>query len=140
MLDPQTVNRLKETLGISEAEMAELSPRLEGIMALCAPLEKVRIIAEVMSSVNCLAGVRKGHRLVFNILPFTLNMEETNCPLCVRALTPVMVPAHGMWELAMNGTRNTPRGQARVAGCMDAGLDWGGLGHVRFKVHIRTVE
>lgn len=139
-MDPQTARMLKDTLGITDAELADLAPRLEGIMSLRPQMEKVRIIAEVMSSVNCLAGVKKGHKLVFNIMPFTLNMQETTCPLCVRALTPVMVPTHGMWELAMNGTQNTPRGQARVAECMDPGLDWGGLGHVRFKVHIRSVE
>lgn len=140
MLDSQAVNMLKETLGISDAEIADLAPRLEGVMALRSQMENVRIIAEVMSSVNCLAGIKKGHKLIFNILPFMLNREETNCPLCVRALTPVLVPTHGMWELAMNGTRNTPRGQARVADCMDPGLDGGGLGHVRFKVRIRTAE
>ncbi|MDP6347704.1 MAG: hypothetical protein QGF81_04965, partial [Dehalococcoidia bacterium] len=89
MLDPQIAGKLRETLDINEAEMADLSPRLEGVMAMCAGAEKVRIIAEVMSSVNCLAGIRKGHKLVFNILPFMLNTEETNCPLCMRALTPI---------------------------------------------------
>ncbi|MDP6510776.1 MAG: hypothetical protein QGH23_06165 [Dehalococcoidia bacterium] len=138
MLDPQIAGKLRETLDINEAEMADLSPRLEGVMAMCAGAEKVRIIAEVMSSVNCLAGIRKGHKLVFNILPFMLNTEETNCPLCMRALTPIMPHCHGMWELALNGVKHTPRGQARMAGCMDPGLDWGGLGHVRFKIHLRS--
>jgi uncharacterized repeat protein (TIGR04076 family) len=102
-------------------------------------MQKYRIIAEVTESKYCSAGLKVGQKLVFSCIPVVYLPEESDCPLCLRAVGPVAPLAAGFWDRIIDG-REPNGGMWYISECLDPGLDKGGIGHVVFKVHARKVE
>lgn len=139
MLDPQARQRLSE-LGLSEEEMSRVGDRVKRILGQAPSMRQYQIVAEVTQARYCNAELKVGQKIVFSCMPFKLDTTQTDCPLCLRALGPVLDPVTILRELALAGIDPAGPDMARGAGCLDPGLEQGGLGHVRFKVYLQRAS
>jgi len=143
-MDETAKNLLKTVVGISDEDLAEVPRNIEKIFSVIPQSMGYKTIAEVISSKYCFAQIKVGDKLVFS--PF-LNVEESTCPLCPRALIPVLISGQQGWERSMDLLSKNVEDIdemndscfAGIAGCMDPGLDGGGLGHVNFKIYTEKV-
>lgn len=136
---------LTQVVGVTDEDLAKV-PRIIEKLFSNAPrgMTQMRIVAEVTYSKYCFAGLKAGDKIVFS--PF-LNKEETTAPLCPRALLPVLIALQSFWERSIElfdrgieGIDDLNDGVfAKIAGCLDPGLDAGGLGHVDFKLYAEKV-
>jgi hypothetical protein len=134
---------MQQITGITDEDLARLQPaterRMEKLYSNISQIMQQRLVAEVVQSEYCFAGIKEGDRIVFN--PF-LDRSETTCPLCPRALIPVLIAIQEYWErgfeLADRGVEGVEAMNdsafAGMAACMDPGLEYGGVGHVGFRV------
>jgi hypothetical protein len=97
-------------------------------------MHKYLIVAEVIKSKYCGAGLLKGEKLVFRAMPALFMPEQSDCPLCLRAVGPLANLVAGFWD-RMIDHRNPNEGMWYLSECLDPGLDKGGFGHVVFKVY-----
>jgi len=131
---------LTQVVGVTDEDLPKVTRRIEKIFANATRMMQYRIVAEVTYSKYCFAGIKVGDKIVFS--PF-LNKEETTAPLCPRALLPVLIALAEFWErsfeLSDRGIEElddyNDAAFATFAGCLDAGLEYGGLGHVHFKLY-----
>jgi uncharacterized repeat protein (TIGR04076 family) len=131
---------LQDTFGVTNEEFAEhvSYPHNRKIIEKRAELSQYRIIAEVIKAKYCSAGMKIGNKLVLQALPAVLIPEESDCPLCLRALGPLANLVSGFWDRLIDD-RDPNEGMWYISECLDPGLDKGGLGHVVFKVYARKV-
>jgi len=147
-MDEATKTALKQFVGITDEDLAKLYPPVESnlkkIFSNVPRAMQYKLVAEVTHSKYCFAGIKVGDKIVFN--PF-LDPKETTCPLCPRALLPVLVAVQQSWERTMelvdrgiddvNALNDSA--WAGLAGCLDPGLEYGGLGHVSFRLYAEKV-
>ena len=143
-MDEATATFLKQAVGITDEDLAKVQRNIEKIFSNASAAMQYKVVAEVTSSKYCFAGIKVGDKIVFS--PF-LNPQETTCPLCPRALLPVLVALQQFWERTfelfdrgiegIDDLNNTAF--AGIAGCLDPGLEHGGLGHVSFKLYAEEV-
>lgn len=133
--------RMQQTLGISNEDFNKhvSFPHNRKIVERRQELEKYQIIAEVVQSKYCSAGLKPGLKFVFETIPPLLVPEETDCPICLRALGPLAYLVAGFWDRLIEGV-DPNQGMWHIAECLDPGLEKGGLGHVVFKVYARKIE
>jgi uncharacterized repeat protein (TIGR04076 family) len=127
----------KEALGMSDEEFEEyisfgFNRRL---MQRAEEMGQARIVAEVTEAKYCLAGCQVGQKLVLQCVPAMLLPEESDCPLCSKAIGPVAELVHQLWDRMSEGL-DPNEGQAQFASCLDHGIAFGGLGNVRFRVYV----
>ncbi len=124
-------------LGMTEEDMAKVTPDMEQEMRnVVAALGKYRLVAEVVRSQYCFAGLQAGQRFVVD-LDGKLNPEESTAPMCLGALGSLGEKARIMMDrISRNGEVTAPVSGYR---CVDPGLDLGGLGSVDFKVSIEKI-
>ena len=143
-MDETAKNLLKTVVGVSDEDLAKVPRNIEKIFSNIPRSMGYKMIAEVISSKYCFAQIKVGDKLVFS--PF-LNVEESTCPLCPRALIPVLISGQQGWERSMDLLSKNIEDIdemndscfAGFAGCMDQGLEGGGLGHVNFKIYVEKV-
>ncbi len=127
----------KEAMGMSDEEFEEhisfgFNRRL---MERFEEMAGAKIIAEVTEVKYCLAGCQVGQKLVFQCVPAMLLPEESDCPLCSKAIGPVSELIHQLWDRMSEGL-DPNDGQAQFASCLDHGIPYGGLGNVRLRVYV----
>ena len=101
-----------------------------------AEMRKYKIIAEVIKSKYCNAGLKVGQKFVFKVMPSVLLAEESDAPLCIKALGPMGDMMFGFWD-RLSGGIDPNEGMWTHVQCMDPGIDKGGLGNVQFKVYAK---
>lgn len=139
-MDEATKALMKQAVGITDEDLAKVPRLIEKIFSNAPRMMQYKTVAEVTYSKYCFAGIKVGDKIVFS--PF-LNTQETTCPLCPRALIPVLVALQQFWERTMELFDRGIEGLdelndaafAGIAGCLDPGLEYGGLGHVQFKLY-----
>ena len=130
---------LKQFMGMSDAELEEhisfeFNRRL---LAHHEEMAQAKIIAEVTETTYCSAGCKVGQKLVLKAFPAVLLPEESDCPLCSKAIGPVADLVHQLWDRLSEGL-DPNEGQAQFASCLDQGIKYGGLGNVRFRVYVEN--
>jgi uncharacterized repeat protein (TIGR04076 family) len=135
-MDEATKALLKQAIGITDEDLAKVQRNTEKVFSNVAQAMQYKVVAEVASSKYCFAGIKVGDKIVFS--PF-LNPQETTCTLCPRALLPVFVALSSFWERGIEGVDLNDSAFGRVANCLDPGLEYGGLGHVTFKLYAEKV-
>ena len=133
----QAAQGLKAAMGLSDAEIEEhisygFNRRM---LARYEEMSGSKIIAEVTEAKYCTAGCKVGQKYVMSGLPAVLLPEESDCPLCVKAIGPVAELVHQLWDRQSEGL-DPNDGQAQFASCLDQGIAYGGLGNVKFRVYI----
>jgi len=133
-LDEAARNMLKQAIGITDADLEKLGSNIEKVLASYPNMAQYRIVAEVVSSRYCFAGIQPGQKIVFNAVPPILNPQESNCPLCMRALGPLTNIINVLMDRLAQGV--DPNDSIwRNAECLDPGVENGGLGKVVFRVY-----
>jgi hypothetical protein len=102
-------------------------------------LDKYRFVAEVVESRNCGARIKVGQKYIIKSIPNMLLVEESDCPLCIKALGPVSNLMHGFWERIVEGL-DPNEGFWSHARCLDPGVEYGGKGSVAFRVYAERIE
>lgn len=97
---------------------------------------KSKIVAEVIETKYCSAGLKKGQKYTFQALPAVLLPEESDAPVCARGLGPLGNMIEQVWQGIMAGNVK----ETYEVGCLDPGVAKGGLGHVVFKVSVKQSE
>ncbi|MBW1699917.1 MAG: hypothetical protein JRH06_13725 [Deltaproteobacteria bacterium] len=125
-------------LGMSDEDLAKITPEIEEeLRNIGSKAGRYRVVAEVVSSKYCSAGLKPGHKYV--IAPGQqINLGESTAPLCLGALAP-LGQRMGVYldRMAHNGDMTASMQGFR---CTDPGLGKGGLGTVEFKVYIEEVQ
>ena len=144
-MDEATKALLRQAVGITDEDLAKVSPLVEKLISNAPRTTQYKTVAEVTYSQYCFAGIKVGDRIVFG--PSSLNLQETTCPLCPRALIPVLAALQQRWERTMQLIDQSAEGAgqsddsalAAIAECLDPGLEHGGLGHVTFKLYSEKI-
>ena len=97
---------------------------------------KTRIVAEVIESTYCAAGIQVGQTIV--IQAGALIPEKSTAPLCMRAIGPLTDFVNTILEKIVAGEDPNDR-VFMTAECLDPGLGSGGLGKVKFRVRVESV-
>jgi uncharacterized repeat protein (TIGR04076 family) len=123
----------KDMLDMSDEDIAKVSPEQEQeYKNTLQNMNAYRLVAEVVKSKYCAAGLRVGQKLVFNGVQ--IDTEASDCPLCVGAIAPLERSlAVFLDRCARNRDITAPVGGIA---CIDPGLEAGGLGTVLFEVRI----
>jgi uncharacterized repeat protein (TIGR04076 family) len=99
-----------------------------------AEINKYQIIAEVVKAKYCTAGMKVGQKYIFSAIPNKLLLDQSTCPLCIKALGPLSDVMQVLWDRLIEGV-DPNEGTKRYVSCPDQGVDYGGLGTVVFKVY-----
>lgn len=137
MQDPTIISLARELLQMTDEDMTKVTPGMEREMKnIMAALGKYRLVAEVVHSKYCFAGLQIGQKFVVD-LDGKLDAQESTAPLCLGALGSLGEKSRIMMDRISQDGDVT----AAIAGfrCVDPGLDLGGLGSVDFKVRIEKV-
>ncbi len=125
---------LKQAVGMTDAHLEKVSDNIAKILANFPNMSQYRIVAEVLNSQYCFAGVQPGQKLIFSAVPPVLNAEESTCPICVRAVGPVTNIVNVLMDRLAQGVEPNKSIWQNVE-CLDPGIENGGLGKVVFKVY-----
>lgn len=127
-----------EMFGMTEENMAKVTPNLEAeLLNLAGKVGRYRLVAEVVSSKYCFAGLQPGQKYVIE-RGQQLNPKESTAPLCLGAIAPLVEKAQVVIDrMCHNGDI-----MAHLRGyrCTDPGLNLEGLGGVEFKVSIEEIK
>ncbi|MBI5013993.1 MAG: hypothetical protein HZB55_00680 [Deltaproteobacteria bacterium] len=130
---------VQQIVKITDADWDVFKHGSPGVYRFFERIEEVaghRIVAEVIDSRYCAAGLKKGQKIV--IEGGALVPEKSTAPLCMRALGPLTGFVNTILEQIVAGVDPDDR-VFRGAECLDPGLEAGGLGKVRFQVRVERI-
>ena len=139
MKENQVKEILKQAVSLTDEDWKTFKLGSPGVYKFFTRIEEVgkhRIVAEVIESRYCAAGLKKGQKFV--IEGGALAPEKSTAPFCMRALGPLTGFVNTILEKIVAGEDPNDR-VFQVAECMDPGLEAGGLGKVKFQVRVETI-
>jgi uncharacterized repeat protein (TIGR04076 family) len=137
MKDPGMIAVAKNVLGMSDEDIEKITPEQESeFKTSIESMGKYQLVAEVVSSKYCAAGLKVGQKIV--VKGATIDAEATDCPLCVGAIAP-LVRANAIYMDRCGRGRDMTAPLGGFA-CIDPGLDAGGLGSVVFEARIEPIS
>jgi len=131
---------LKQIVNISDEDwetFRRTSPGPYKFFERINDITQYRIVAEVIESKYCAAGLKKGQKIV--IEGGALMPEKSTAPLCMRALGPLTGFVNTYIEMMAAG-QDPQDCIFQVAECLDPGLEAGGLGKVKFQVRAELIQ
>ena len=137
MKDPGMIAVAKNVLGMSDEDIEKITSEQEqGFKNAIENMGKYQLVAEVVQSKYCAAGLQVGQKMV--VKGASIDPEATDCPLCVGAIAPFQRANAVYMDRCEHGGDMT----APLAGfaCIDPGFDAGGLGNVVFETRIEPVS
>ncbi len=133
-MDEPTRQFLKQTISITDEDLERMSPGAKKVYTNVLDKMKWKVIAEVVYSKYCIAGLKVGDKLVFNF-PLVNTAESTAAP-CIGAIFPLVGYIRNLLDRVAEGLDpNESMFSTFIHDCMDPGLEQGGLGHVRLKLY-----
>ncbi|MFH1241833.1 MAG: hypothetical protein V1689_05660 [Pseudomonadota bacterium] len=140
MLTGEIAEMVKGATGLSDEQVANLSPGEEKLFRNVPKMMQYQTIAEVVKSEHCFAQVKVGDKLVFD--PF-LNPAKSTGVMCPKALLPALAQIGAMWEMATewaeSGKEELPEIVFRNVRCLDPGLEDGGVGGVVYRIRMEKM-
>jgi uncharacterized repeat protein (TIGR04076 family) len=137
MRDPMLMAFAKDMLGMTDEDIEKVSPEQEKeYKNTLENMGKYRIVAEVIKSRYCAAGLQVGQKLVLNGVQ--IDKDASDCPLCVGAIAPLARTLAVYLDRCQHDS-NVADPLGGMA-CIDPGLDAGGLGTVLFETRIEPVS
>ncbi|UCF93890.1 MAG: hypothetical protein JSW39_06935 [Desulfobacterales bacterium] len=130
---------LKQIVHITDEDWETFKAGSPGVYKFFTRIEEIakqRIVAEVIESRYCAAGLEKGQQIV--IEGGALVPAKSTAPLCMRAIGPLTGFVNTILEMIVAGEDPNDR-VFGVAECLDPGLEAGGLGKVKFKVRVEPI-
>ncbi len=139
MQEDKVKDILKQVVAITDEDWETFKSGSQGVHKFFTRIQEIgkfRIVAEVIESRYCAAGLKKGQKFV--IEGGALVPEKSTAPFCMRALGPLTGFVNSILEMIVAG--NDPNDRVfQVAECLDPGLEAGGLGKVKFQVRVETI-
>ena len=136
MLTGAAADLFRASTGLDDKAMAKLHPGLEKLYRNIPKTLAHHLVAEVVKSQACFAGVQVDDKLVFD--PF-LNPQKSAGTMCPKALLPVLLEINALWETIMewaeSGKEELPEIVWRNVRCLDPGLEDGGVGGVVYTIY-----
>ena len=125
-------------LGMSDEDLQKITPEQEEeLRNVGAKGGKFRVVAEVVDSKYCSAGLKPGLKYVVEPAQ-KINMGETTAPLCLGALAPLGLRMEVYLDrMGHNGDMTASLRNFRST---YPGIGSNGLGTVEFKISIEEVE
>jgi uncharacterized repeat protein (TIGR04076 family) len=124
----------KQAIGITDEDLARLSPGMNKLLSDLPEKMKWKVIAEVTESKYCFAGLKPGDKFVINFP--VLNVSESSAAPCIEAIAPLTNHVRAMIDrVAEGGDPNESVFATQQVSCLDVGVEHGGLGKVMFKVY-----
>jgi len=140
MLTGQAADLFKFSTGLDDEAMAQLHPGLEKLYRNIPKTIAYQLVAEVVKSQACFAGIEVGNKLVFD--PF-LNPQKSTGHMCPKALLPVLLEINALWETNMewaeSGKEELPQIVWRNVRCLDPGIENGGVGGVVYTIRMEKM-
>jgi uncharacterized repeat protein (TIGR04076 family) len=139
MQEHQVKALVRQIVGITDEDWETLKQGSPGVYKFFTRIEDVgksRIVAEVIESKYCAAGLKIGQKIV--IEGGALVPEKSTAPLCMRAVGPLTGFVNTILEMIVAGEDPNDR-VFQVAECLDPGIEAGGLGKVRFRVRVEPM-
>jgi uncharacterized repeat protein (TIGR04076 family) len=130
---------VKQIVNITDEDWETFKTGSPGVYKFFTRIDAVgrqRIVAEVIESRYCAAGLQKGQQIV--IEGGALVPAKSTAPLCMRALGPLTGFVNTILEMIVAGENPNDR-VFQVAECLDPGLEAGGLGKVKFQVRVEPM-
>ena len=130
---------LKQVVNITDEDWETFKVGSPGVYKFFTRIEDVashRIVAEVVESKYCAAGLKVGQQIV--IEGGALVPDKSTAALCMRAIGPLTGFVNTILEKLVAGEDPNER-VFMTAECMDPGLGSGGLGKVKFQVRVEPV-
>jgi uncharacterized repeat protein (TIGR04076 family) len=132
---------LQDSVGISNEDFDTFMsfPNAGKILENQEEHKKYHLVAEVIESKYCSAGLKPGQKYIISMVPAVILTEESDCPFCIRAISPIGNLIVGFWKAIPNEIKG---GQSfeQIIDCLDLGIAKGGLGHVRFRVYAQKIK
>ena len=139
MGESQVRDIVKKIVDITDEDWQTFKTGSPGVYKFFTRIEQVgkhRIVAEVIESHYCAAGLKEGQKIV--IEGGALVPERSTAPLCMRAIGPLTGFVNTILEKIVDG--QDPNDLVfNVAECLDPGLAAGGLGKVKFAVRVDSI-
>lgn len=131
-------NLLKESVNITDDDFELFSQNPESIRLVSHDriLRSYIFTAEVIESKYCSANIKVGQKYTILGLPACILPQETDCPLCIKAIAPMVDIINSFWHEITNG-KDPCQSEPRLVGCLDPGIKGGGLGHVVLKIYAK---
>lgn len=129
-MDEATKTLLRQAIGITDADLNKLSPRISNLLSNIANMMGHRVIAEVTESKYCFQGLKPGDRIV--IEGGKINAEDSTASLCMGAVAPLDEASTLLMDRVAMGWK--PDGSViTYTRCHDMGVEHGGVGSSLFQ-------
>lgn len=136
-MDEATKTILKQAIGITDADLNKLSPRISNLLSNMGNLMGHRVVAEVTESKYCFFGLKPGDKIV--IEGGKINPEASTANLCLGAVAPIDEANALLMDRVAMGWK--PDGSViTYVRCHDIGVEHGGLGIVWLKVYTEEIK
>jgi len=125
-------------LGMTDEDLEKITPEQEEeLKTVGSKAGRYRVVAEVVDSKYCSAGLKPGQKYVIEPA-LQINLGESTAPLCLGALAPLGYRMEVYLDrMGHNGDMTA---SLRGFRCTDPGLGLSGLGTVDFKVSIEEIK
>jgi len=136
-IDEATRQFIEQRYGIKGEDIKKLQPNWFKLFAHRSDLARIRTIFEVIDVSHCAVGAKVGDKLVIDRQ--LINVQESTFPLCINALDRMHRCIFMIFDRIAEGV--DPNGLfIKAVDCSDQGLEYGGLGKVRFKIYTEWVD
>jgi uncharacterized repeat protein (TIGR04076 family) len=125
-----------QAMGYSDEELKVFrsQPNNEYVVRNAARLNRWWIVAEVIEAHGCAAGHKVGQTITFSAAQGTLEADKSPAHICMATLSALATAVAVYQERIVSGL-DPDANLYRRLGCVDAGLQCGGWGHVSFKLY-----
>ena len=138
-MDPKIIDIGKKVWGWDDEQIKGLSPKHQRLIERGEDFRKWRLVAEVLETRHCIAGLKKGDKYVFHGSGFLLP-EETTCPkICLWAFASFVPFSFMLYDRIGQGEDPSEFWIDRIR-CLDVGVERGGYGEVLFRMYCMKVE
>ncbi len=130
---------VKQVVNITDEDWETFRKGSSGVYKFFSRIDDImkhRIVAEVIDSRYCAAGIQKGQQIV--IEGGALVPGKSTAPLCMRAIAPLTGFVNTILEMIAAGQDPNDR-VFMTAECLDPGLEAGGLGKVKFRIRVEKI-
>lgn len=136
-IDEATRKYIEGRYGFKGKDLEKLTPEWLKLIAHRDDLARLRTVFEVIDVSGCAVRAKVGDKLVVDRQ--LINVEKSTFPLCINALDRMHTVIFMIFDRVAEGL--DPNGLLiKAVDCSDQGLEYGGLGKVRFKVYTEWID
>jgi uncharacterized repeat protein (TIGR04076 family) len=127
-------------LGMRDEDLEKITPEQEEeLKNVGSKGGRYRVVAEVVNSKYCSAGLKPGQKYVIEPAQ-QINLGESTAPLCLGALAPLGYRMEVYLDRLGHSRDEDMTSSLRGFRCTDPGIGSNGLGTVEFKVSIEEIK